>query len=146
MYASTSDNDEAYAIMTVNGTVTYVLLTFDIATSFSTGTDIPGVAGIPVTVFVGTLVGVVALLVLLTAVIVISLCMFMNKREVLLNRQQVGEDRGCDHVSETVIELNGAGKPIELTANEAYGTHIQDAIMDNVLELQTTETQYEEIH
>ena len=120
------------------------------AIPFSTGTAIPGVAGISVSVFVGTLVGVISLLVLLMAVIVtvILSCMFMNKHKVLLNRQQVREDHGSDQVPETVRELmiSGASNPIELTANEAYGTHIQDVIIDNVLESQTTETQYDEIH
>ena len=59
-----------------------------------------------------------------------------------MKRNQPDEDYVYDYISERGREINGSGNPIEMVANEAYGTHAQE----NITESQDTETYYEEVH
>ena len=78
----------------------------------------------------GTLVGVFSVLVLLTVIIVL-LCVYIKRVKV---KQDTTEgDMEYDDVVEKATTLTN---PIEMKANEAYGTHQQDNNM---------EAQYEEL-
>ena len=78
----------------------------------------------------GTLVGVFSVLILL-AVIIVLLCVYIKRVKV---KQDTAEgDMEYDDVVEKATTLTN---PIEMKANEAYGTHQQDNIM---------EAQYEEL-
>ena len=77
-------------------------------------------AAIPVSAFVGTLVGVIAVLILLTVIIVL-LCIYIKRAG--MKRYQSDRDTEYDDVIEKAIELSGTTNPIEMKANEAYGTH-----------------------
>lgn len=81
----------------------------------------------------GTLVGVFSVLVLLTVIIVL-LCVYIKR---VKGKQDTAEgDMEYDDVVEKVTTLSEAANPIEMKANEAYGTHQQD---NNI------EVQYEEL-
>ena len=55
-------------------------------------------------------------------------------------------DSEYDDVIEKAIELSGAANPMEMKANEAYGTHQQqDNNTASILET-STEAHYEELH
>ena len=58
-----------------------------------------------------------------------------------MKRNQPGEDYVYDYVSE-----RGSSNPIEMKANEAYGTHGQDDSQGRATESQAMEIFYEEVH
>ena len=161
MYVSTTDDDDMVVIPTTSESVNATSVSIN--TAISVSKDISGtiaklatyimiklmslVAAVPVSVFVGTLVGVVALLVLSTVVIiiVIVLCAYnMNKCKMKQSRAAADEYNVhvYDCISERGREINRVGAPIEMMANEAYGTYGQE----NATESQATERHYEEIH
>ena len=114
---------------------------------------------IPIPVFVGTLVGVIAFLMLLavTVVIIIISCVFIKRYNGNKIQGRV-EDHGYDYVTETGTGNYRAANPIEMMVNEAYGTSTVEMMVneaygtstqasnqENFTELQGMETQYEEI-
>ena len=113
-------------------------------TIFTTSTLVPA---IQIPVFVGILVGVTALLILLTTAIVTLLCIFLQKYRMKL-ASQVDEDSGYvyDYVIERGGGIIGASNPIAMKINEAYGAHRQVNSRENTNESRVFETQYEEIH
>ena len=85
--------------------------------------------------FVGTLVGVFAVLILLTVIITV-LCIKRGLRK----ENATDRDTEYDDVIEKTTEFSGT---IEMKANEAYGTHQQQ---DNNTILETSvEAYYEEL-
>lgn len=98
---------------------------------------------VPVPVFVGTLLVVIAVLILLT-VIIAMLCIRRGRGKEL--EGAADRDSEYDDVMEKAIELSGAANPMEMKANEAYGTHQQeDNNTASILET-STEAHYEELH
>ena len=143
-YNNASTTEDEDATLTTPGNVTEV----DGSTSFSTSTDTPRNVGIPIPVFVGTLVGIIAFLTLLavTVVMIIVSCVYMKRYKRKQN--QAGEDHGYDYVTEMGRGSYRANNPIEMKINEAYaGTHRPVNSLENITdESQTIETHYEEIH
>ena len=75
----------------------------------------------------GTLVGVFSVLVLLTVIIVL-LCVYIKR---VKGKQDTAEgDMEYDDVVKKATTLSTAANPIEMKANEAYGTHQQDNNME----------------
>ena len=111
----------------------------------SANTDMPPVrnAAIPIPVFVGTLVGVIAFLTLLavTVVITIGSCVYVK------SKQSGGQsaDHGYDYVTEMGRGNSRATNPIEMKANEAYGTHQQDNTTILETPSDSVDAQYEEL-
>jgi membrane protein implicated in regulation of membrane protease activity len=91
-------------------------------------------AAISVPAFVGTLVGVLAVLILLMVIIVL-LCVYIKR--VKLKQDSAEGDTEYDDVIGRATTIRKANNPIEMKANEAYGTHQQD---NNIVE-----AQYEEL-
>ena len=75
---------------------------------------------VPVPVFVGTLMGVIAVLILLTVIIAMLYIKRGRRKEDAADR-----DTEYDDVTEKTTELSGTTNQIEMKANEAYGTHQQ---------------------
>ena len=63
-----------------------------------------------------------------------------------MKQNQVSEDYVYDYVLERGREINGSSNPIEMMANEAYGTHGQDDSQGRATESQAMETHYEVLH
>ena len=98
-------------------------------------------AAISVPVYVGTLVGVLIILISLTVIIAL-LCVYIKR--VKAKQTSDGGDTECDDVTEKATGLSEVSNPIEMKANEAYGTHQHDT--NTVLEeIQCMEAQYEEL-
>ena len=118
-------------------------------TSVTTSTDVqvPGTSteAISVPVFVGTLVGVIALLILLSTAVITVLSYAYLKKYKTKENQDHGEDNGYDYVIEGG---NEARNPIEMMTNEAYKTRRQADSQENTTdhEPQAIETHYEEVH
>ena len=100
---------------------------------------------VPVPVFVGTLMGVIAVLILLTVIIAV-LCIKRGRRKEDAADHDGDTTAEYDDVIEKVTECSRAttGNPIEMKVNEAYGTHQQQ---NDTMMLETSvEAYYEELH
>ena len=99
-------------------------------------------AAISVPVYVGTLVGVFTILISLMVIIAL-LCVYIKR--VKAKQTSDGGDTEYDDVIEkaTATGLSEVITPIEMKANEAYGTHQHDT--NTVIETQCMEAQYEEL-
>ena len=141
-YNSSSTTDDNITTTSLNSTG----VELNKSTSVSTSSDVPAsTAAISVPVFVGTLVGVIALLILLsTAAITVLSCAYLKKYKMKQNR--AGEDNGYDYVIERGIGINEVRNSIEMKTNEAYGTRGQADSQENTTESQAIETYYEEVH
>ena len=84
-----------------------------------------GAASIPVSVFVGTLVGVIAILICL---IVIMLFAYIQKRSKTNHTEPDPLNDHCDYdyVSNGGIETTGVNSAIQMKDNEAYAMVVQD--------------------
>ena len=89
--------------------------------------------------FVGSLIGVIALLVLLTVIIVL-LCVYTKRSR----RKLYTADRDTEY-DDVVEKTTGTSNPIEISmkANEAYGTHQQE---NSAISESAIEACYEELH
>ena len=85
-------------------------------------TTVPTVAAIPITIFVGTLIGVIALQSLLTFIIVISFYVYFSKRKTKEAQAETVHDNDEYDVVERETELKRVSRTIEMKVNEAYGT------------------------
>ena len=116
--ASILDNDDN---ISVEDTIELEANRSSNETIVTTSTSVPRYSNSRI---VGILVGVTALLILLTTAIVTLLCIFLQKYRMKL-ASQVGEDNG--YVYNYVIErgggIIGASNPIAMKINEAYGAH-----------------------
>ena len=98
-----------------------------------TRTD-PTVAAIPITIFVGTLMGVIALLILLIVIIVIiSFYVHINKQKIKENQAEADNgDVEYDYAIERGTEVSTT---VEMKVNEGYGICAQgDSQLDSNLE------------
>ena len=84
--------------------------------------------------------GVIAVLILLTVIIAV-LCIKRGRRK----EYATDRDTEYDDVNqiEKATELSGTANPIEMKANEAYGTHQQQA--NNTILETSVEAYYEEL-
>ena len=87
---------------------------------------VPTVPAIPITIFVGTLMGVIALLILLIFIIVILFYVYFSKCKTKETQTVTVHDNDEYDAVEREIELTGVSKTIEMKVNEAYGTCGQD--------------------
>ena len=95
--------------------------------------------------FVGTLVGVIAVLILPTVIIAV-LCIKRGRRKENAADHDGDTTAEYDDVIENVTECSRAttGNPIEMKINKAYGTHQQQ---NDTMMLETSvEAYYEELH
>ena len=90
--------------------------------------------------FVGSLIGVIALLVLLSVIIVL-LCVYIKRSR----KRQDTVDRDMEY-DDVVEKTTGTTNPIEISmkVNEAYGTHQQENY--SAISESSIEACYEELH
>ena len=99
-------------------------------------TTVPTVAAIPITVFVGALMGIIVLLILLIFIIAILFYVYFSKCKTKENQSETDHENNKYDAGERGTELKGVNKTIEMKVNEAYGTCGQgDTQMDSSLEL-----------
>ena len=106
-------------------------------------------AVIPVTVFVGTLVAVIAVLLLSVTAIMVGLCVFRNIHRWKKQGNQADSENEYDYVASVVTgvaETTQTSFSMEMKVNEAYGTHCgQNGSQDNKI-LSDEGTFYEELY
>ena len=79
---------------------------------------------IPVTVFVGTLVAVIALLLLSVTAIMVGLCVYLrNIHRWQRQGNQADSENEYDYVTSGVKLVTETSCSMEMEINEAYGTH-----------------------